>query len=115
MNICFVDKTDFQYDSNDIHSSKLRGAETVIINLSSALKNNGHNITVINNCPKNTIINGINWININSNYKFENFDLVIANGDCNLFKFANSKRNILFSHSIQTWEKFIRKKQFFRI
>ena len=111
MKICFVDKTNFQYDSYSIYSQKLRGAETVLINLSTALSNIGHKVTIINNCPKPSIINGIKWLNINSNFKNENFDLVISNGDCNLFRYTNSKNNILFSHSLQTMEKFIRKKQ----
>ena len=50
MNICFVDNTDFKYDGDSIYSHKLRGAESVIINLSNALKVLGHKVTVINNC-----------------------------------------------------------------
>jgi len=113
MNICLVDNTEFQYDSNFLYSQKLRGAESVLINISNELKNIGNKVTIINNCPKTTIINDIRWININAISKIENFDLVIANGDCNLFKYANSKKNILFSHSVQTIEKFIRKNQLF--
>ena len=56
MNICFLEKTNFEYNSKDLYSNKLRGAESVLINLSSALAKNGHKITVINNCPKNEII-----------------------------------------------------------
>ena len=111
MEICFVDKTPFQYNSKHAYSKDLRGAETVLINLSKALSNLGHRITVINNCPKTESINQINWININSNFSPKNYDLVISNGDCQLFKYARSNINILFSHSIQTIEKFIRKKQ----
>ena len=111
MNICFIDKTSFQYNSKDLYSSNLRGAETVLINLSNALSKRGHQITIINNCPQTEIINGINWININSNFSSNKFDLVISNGDCRLFKYAKSKNNILFSHSIQSIEKFIRKNQ----
>ncbi len=111
MEICFVDKTPFQYNSKHVYSKDLRGAETVLINLSKALSDLGHRITVINNCPKTESINQINWININSNFSPKNYDLVISNGDCQLFRYAKSKVNILFSHSIQTIEKFIRKKQ----
>lgn len=113
MRICFIDKTIFQYNSKNKYSKNLRGAETILINLSSALNNLGHNITIINNCPKTEIIDGINWININDKFTIQNFDVVISNGDCLLFKYANSKKNILFSHSLQSIEKFIRKKQFF--
>jgi len=112
MKICFIDNTLFQYNSTDVYSKNLRGAETVLINLSSSLNNLNHEITIINNCPKSEIINGIRWININNVITIEDYDLVISNGDCKLFKYANSKNKILFSHSIQTIEKFLRKKQF---
>ena len=49
MKICFVDNTNFQYDSNFLYSEILRGAESVLINLSSTLSNNGHKVTIINN------------------------------------------------------------------
>ena len=107
MKICFLDNTTFQYNSNDLYSNKLRGAESILINISKALKKLNHQITIINNCPSSQIINGIKWVNINSKIKAENYDLVISNGDCRLFKFATSKRNILFSHSVQNIEKFI--------
>ena len=111
MKICFLDRTSFQYNSKDLYSKNLRGAETVLINLSKSLLKLGHQITIINNCPQSEIINEINWVNINSNFSSNKFDLVISNGDCQLFKYANSRNNILFSHSIQSIEKFIRKKQ----
>ena len=39
MKICFVDKTKFEYSFEDKYSPNLRGAETVLINLSHNLKN----------------------------------------------------------------------------
>ena len=111
MKICFIDNTNFKYDAESINSEKLRGAETVLINLSKELNLLDNQITIINNCPETRIINDIKWKNINNLNNIENFDVVIANGDCNLFKFANSKNNILFSHSLQSLEKFLRKKQ----
>ena len=74
MKICFVDKTSFQYNSKDLYSKKLRGAETVLINLSLALSKRGHQITIINNCPQTESINEINWININSNFSSDKYD-----------------------------------------
>ena len=111
MNICFVDKTDFQYDSNSIYSPNLRGAETILINLSNSLSQLGHKVTVINNCKENKVINGVRWLNFNSVKKQEKFDLLVSNGDCRLLKYGKSENNILFSHSLQSIEKFIRKKQ----
>tara|TARA_B100000579_G_C22838652_1_gene860237 strand:+ start:1281 stop:2255 length:975 start_codon:yes stop_codon:yes gene_type:complete len=109
--ICFVDNTNFQYDSESINSEKLRGAETVLINITKELNLLGNEITVINNCSTSRMIENINWVNINTIKSVDYFDAVIANGDCNLFKYAISNNNILFSHSLQSLEKFIRKKQ----
>lgn len=113
MNICFLDNTNFEYNSHDIYSYKLRGAETVLINLSKELSNLGHKITVINNCYKNEIIDDISWKKIQSYNEKETFDLAISNGDTRLFDKINSNKKILFSYSLQTFEKFIRKKQIF--
>ena len=49
MHICFIDKTNFYYDANSLYSKELRGAESVIINLSNALASLGIRVTVINN------------------------------------------------------------------
>ena len=113
MKICFVDNTKFNYDSSYKHTNNLRGAESVLINLSNSLKDLGNDITVINNCPNSKVINDISWININKSFELNDYDLVISNGDCNNFKFANGKKNILLSHSNQPIEQFLRKKQLF--
>lgn len=113
MNICFLDKTSFTYNSKDINSFKLRGAETVLINLANSLVELGHKITVINNCHRNEQIDKINWININNLSEKFSFDLAVSNNDCQLFDNIISKKKILLSHSIQNIEKFIRKNQFF--
>ncbi len=113
MNICFLDGVDIPYTSNDSRCSKLRGAENVVINLSKELFRLGHKITVFNNVHKNTIINGVIWRNINNIDQNTNFDLAISNNDLNLFKKIKSKKYLAISHSIQSIEKFIRKKQLF--
>ncbi len=113
MNICFIDSTNFQYNSKDLYSEKLRGAETVLINLSNSLAKTGNKITIINNCPKSEYINGVRWLNLNSSFEDSEYDLAFANADCRLFDLVKSKKKILFSHSLQSLEKFIRKKQLF--
>ena len=88
MNICFLDKTPFSYNSNDINSYKLRGAETVLINISNSLFKLGHQVTVINNCNRNEQINNINWVNINNLSEKLSFDLAISNNNCQLFDYS---------------------------
>mgnify|MGYP001183112362 FL=1 len=111
MNICFLENTLFQYNANDLYSNKLRGAESVLINLSNALANNGHKVTVINNCKQNEVINNVKWLNINNYNNKGYFDLAFSNNDTRLFDKIEAKKKILISHSLQSIEKFIRKKQ----
>lgn len=111
MKICFLDNVDIPYTSNDIDSNKIRGAENILINLSSELNNLGHNVTVINNCKGNFVINGVNWIDFSIYNKYEFYDLAITNNDMRLFNNIKARKYIAFSHSVQTIEKFIRKKQ----
>ena len=111
MKICFIDKTNFEYDGNSKYNFNLRGAESILINLAEALCKKNMEVTIINNCSKSEIINNINWISINNLSKKNTYDLVISNGDCTLFKYAKSKNNVLFSHSLQSIEKFVRKNQ----
>lgn len=113
MKICFLDNTSFLYNSYDLNSFKLRGAETVLINLAISLSKLNYKITIINNCPKNEIIDNIKWVNINNLNEKLYFDLAISNNDCRFFDKIVSKKKILISHSIQSLEKFIRKKQLF--
>ena len=113
MKICFIDKTEFSYSFKDINSSKLRGAESVIINLSKELSEIGHDVVVFNNCGNEEYrTKNLSWINLNRiKENHLNFDVVISNGDCNFFKMISSKKNILISHSNQPLEQFVRKKQ----
>ena len=113
MKICFLDKTSFSYNSNHINTPSLRGAETALVNMAFCLNKLGHQVTIINNCPKNETIQNIKWLNINTLKDKLNFDLSISNNDCRFFDIVNSNKKILMSHSIQSFEKFFRKHQFF--
>ena len=112
MKICFIDKTDFKYSFEDKYSPKLRGAETALINLSYNLKLLGCEIYVFNNCSKEHFENNYYWSDINNiKLKQISFDVAISNGDINLLNNVISKKKYAISHSIQSVEKFIRKKQ----
>jgi len=111
MKICFLDNVDFSYTSKDLYSNKLRGAESVLINLSIVLKNMGHNVTIFNNNSNDQVINGINWINLSKCKEDVVYDLAISNNDIKLFDKVTAIKKIAFSHSIQSIEKFIRKGQ----
>ena len=38
----------------------------------------------------------MNWVNIKSINQIYSYDLVVANGDCRLFKYAKSKKTFYF-------------------
>ena len=111
MKIFILENNDIQYDGNDRNRSILRGAELAVINYSEELASHNYDVFVLNNCKKETTVNKVHYININKNNETFNCDIAIANSDANLFKYVKSKKNFILSHSIQNFEKFIRKNQ----
>tara|TARA_B100000886_G_C20413136_1_gene487985 strand:+ start:1120 stop:2109 length:990 start_codon:yes stop_codon:yes gene_type:complete len=114
MKICFIDRTDFKYSYEDKLESKLRGAETILINLSENLHKLDNEVFVFNNSSIHYSSNNYTWTDISNlkKYNYE-FDVAISNGDINLLNTVNAKKKFAISYSIQTIEKFIRKKQIF--
>ncbi len=111
MRICFLDKTDFPYSYKDQYSSKLRGAETVLINLSKNLSKLGHEITIFNNCKEEHYQKNYNWVHIDKANKNNKFDIAITNNDVRFLNKIQSNKKFVLSHSLYSVEKFIRKKQ----
>lgn len=111
MRICFLDSSQIPYNSEDLYNPKIRGAESILINLAKNFKDLGHEVCVFNNIENKININGIEWNNIKNISENVNFDIAITNNDINLFKKIISPKKIALSHSIQTIEKFIRQKQ----
>ncbi len=112
MKICFLDSNPIDYNANDLHSNKVRGAETALINLANNLSKLGHRISVFNNTSYSIKINDVEWGNLKSIPSNHFFDIAISNNDIKLFDLINASKKIAISHSIQTIEKFIRKKQY---
>ena len=115
MKICFLENTKFEYSYKDVHTSKLRGAENILINITQHLTQLGHDITVYNNCDIGTHKGNSNWFNINQIDKKSNtiFDLAVSNGDTRLLNKVHAKKYIVFSYSLQSIEKFLRKGQLY--
>ncbi len=111
MKICFLDNTKFKYSYLDKHSPLLRGAETILINLTENLKMLGHEVTVFNNCSDDVDNNSSNWFNINKVNKQMNFDIAVANADMCLLDTITAKKKFIISYSLQSIEKFLRKGQ----
>ena len=113
MKIFFLEKS-IPFNSLDLNSNKIGGAEKILINITNELaKYKNMQIKVFNNVEKKYLINDVEWVNINNyNHRIEP-DILIAFSDANLFKNYKSKKKFLWSHSVQNFEKFIRKKQLF--
>jgi glycosyltransferase involved in cell wall biosynthesis len=115
MKICFLDNTNFEYSYLNKFDSKLRGAETILINLSEQLEKLGHDVTVLNNCSFEIHKNSSKWYNItrSNHLKNVNFDIAIVNADVRFLDKIKAKKKYVISFSLQSLEKFIRKKQLF--
>ncbi len=111
MQIVLIENSKQIYDGYSRNSSDLRGAELAIINYSEELVKKQFQVTVLNNCKKEAIINGVQYKNINNIKNKLSCDVAIVNSDANYFKYVNSKKNFLLSNSVQNFEKFIRNNQ----
>ena len=111
MKICFLDNTKFKYSYLDKHSPLLRGAETILINLTENLKMLGHDVSVFNNCSDDIDNNSSNWFNIKNVNKQMNFDIAVANADMRLLDTITAAKKFTISYSLQSIEKFLRKGQ----
>ena len=113
MLIYFLENS-FNYNGSDLDSDKIGGSEKTLINITNALSQDKNLIIkIFNNTSTETILNNVHWLNINHIDKSDSPDFVIAMSDANLFKKLSCKNNYLWSHSVQSIEKFIRKKQLF--
>ena len=111
MKICFLDNSPIPYNTNDLNSKDIRGAESVLIHLSNELTKLDNKVVVFNNSLENKTINGVKWSNLNNVNKNITYDLAFTNNDMKLFDKIIANKYVAFSHSIQTIEKFIRKGQ----
>ncbi len=111
MLIYFVEKS-IPFNANDFNSSKLGGTEKTLINISNELaKSDELKIKVFNENIDTKLINNVEWVNIKYSSKYKSPDALISFSDMNLFDLFKSKKKFLWSHSVQSIEKFIRKKQ----
>ena len=116
MKICFIDPTNIEYSFKDINDPKIRGAESIFINLSKTLSENGNQIFIFSNCKDEYLSQSYSWTNISKIHNFKNnFDIVISNNDTQILDIIDCKKKFVISHSVQSIEKSLRKKQFFLV
>ena len=99
------------FNGNDLNSEKIAGSEKTLINISNEIaKNKNIKVKVFNNTKDQININDVEWCNIKNILNFKKPDFLISMSDINLFPNYKCKK-YLWSHSVQTIEKFIRKGQ----
>tara|TARA_B100001121_G_scaffold308314_1_gene331996 strand:- start:90 stop:1064 length:975 start_codon:yes stop_codon:yes gene_type:complete len=111
MKICFLDNSPIPYNANDLNSKLIRGGENAIIHLASELSQLGNEVEVYNSSKNNCIISDVKWFNLSSSNKNKVYDVAFTNNDLRLFDNIIARKYVAFSHSIQSIEKFIRKRQ----
>ena len=111
MLIYFLEQS-IPFNSSDLDDTKIAGTEKTLINITTELaKNDNLIIKVFNETLVKKKINNVEWCNLSDLIKYPEPDVMIAFSDANLFRNFNAKRKFLWSHSVQNFEKFIRKKQ----
>ena len=109
--IYFIENS-YDYNADDLNSEKIAGSEKTLINISNSFsEDENYIIKVFNNTSQPKLINNVHWYNIKQIDKSDIPDFLISMSDANLLGKINCKNNYLWSHSIQSIEKFIRKKQ----
>ena len=99
------------FNGNDLNSEKIAGSEKTLINISNEIaKNKNIKVMVFNNTKEQININDVEWCNIKNILNFKKPEFLISMSDINLFPNYKCKK-YLWSHSVQTIEKFIRKGQ----
>ena len=99
------------FNGNDLNSEKIAGSEKTLINISNEIaKNKNIKVKVFNNTKDQININDVEWCNIKNILNFKKPEFLISMSDINLFPNYKCKK-YLWSHSVQTIEKFIRKGQ----
>ena len=112
--IIYFLENSFDYNGKDLDKETIGGSEKTLINISNILASEKlFEVKVFNNTSNPLKVNGVSWKNINEINEIDNPDYVISMSDANLFNKISSKNNFLWSHSVQSFEKFIRKKQLF--
>ncbi len=100
------------FNKSNLDSPSIAGSEKTLINITNELsKNDDLIVNVFNKTSEPIKLGNLEWNNINEINKYQFPDFLIAMSDAKLLSRTKSKKKFLWSHSVQTIEKFIRKKQ----
>ena len=110
--VLFIDNSDSDFTGFDLNTTKVRGTESSLILLAESLVKNNIYVKVLTEIEKDVLCNGVIYCN-KSVHQEINFDLCIAISNANLFNKISAKKKVVWSNSLQPFEKFLRKKQLF--
>ena len=110
-NILFLDNSNTEFSGKDLNSIKIRGTESSMILLSEELVKKNYNVSVVNAIKNLITVNGVNYINKHHIKPNIIYDAAIASSNANLFNGLRAKKKIVWSNSVQPFEKFLRKGQ----
>ncbi len=108
--VLFIDNSKSDFTGNDLNTPKVRGTESSLILLAESFVKKDISVRVLTETKKEESINGVIYSNKNLQ-SVSNYDLCIAVSNANLFKNIKSKKKVVWSNSLQPFEKFLRKKQ----
>ncbi len=108
--ILFIDNSDSDFTGLDLNTTKVRGTESSLILLAESFVKKNIYVKVLTEVDKDVLCNGVIYSNKKANQEM-NFDLCIAISNANLFNNISAKKKVVWSNSLQPFEKFLRKKQ----
>jgi glycosyltransferase involved in cell wall biosynthesis len=108
--ILFIDNSNSDFTGLDLNTTKVRGTESSLILLAESLVKNNIYVKVLTEINEDILCNGVIYSNKNVHQETY-FDLCVAISNANLFNKISAKKKVVWSNSLQPFEKFLRKKQ----
>lgn len=108
--ILFIDNSNSDFTGLDLNTTKVRGTESSLILLAESLVKNNIYVKVLTEINEDVSCNGVIYSNKNVHQE-THYDLCVAISNANLFNNISAKKKVVWSNSLQPFEKFLRKKQ----
>ena len=108
--ILFIDNSNSDFTGLDLNTTKVRGTESSLILLAESLVKNNIHVKVLTEINEDVLCNGVIYSNKNAHQE-THYDLCVAISNANLFNKISAKKKVVWSNSLQPFEKFLRKKQ----
>ena len=108
--ILFIDNSNSDFTGLDLNTTKVRGTESSLILLAESLVKNNIYVKILTEINEDILCNGVIYSNKNAHQETY-YDLCVAISNANLFNKISAKKKVVWSNSLQPFEKFLRKKQ----